>query len=47
MGTPPELIAVVISTLVFAEGVAQVVACLPSKHKALSSNPTTTKKNKL
>jgi hypothetical protein len=26
-----------------AGGVVQVIECLPSKHKALSSNPSTTK----
>jgi hypothetical protein len=30
-----------------AGGVAQVLACPPSKHKALSSNPSTTKKRNL
>jgi hypothetical protein len=29
-----------------ADGVSQVVECLPSKHEALSSNPINTKKKK-
>jgi hypothetical protein len=29
-----------------AGGMAQVVECLPSKHKALNLNPSTTKKKK-
>jgi hypothetical protein len=30
-----------------AGGMAQVVECLPSKHKALSSNPSTTNTKKM
>jgi hypothetical protein len=30
-----------------AGGVAQVVECLPNKHEALSSNPSTEKKKKV
>jgi hypothetical protein len=29
-----------------ADGVVQVVECLPSKYEALSSNPSTAKKKK-
>jgi hypothetical protein len=36
----------ILSQIIKRAGVAQVVDCLPSKHKALSSNPSTEKKRK-
>jgi hypothetical protein len=40
------LSALITKELAIADKVAQAGEHLPSKHKALSSNPTTTKENK-